>query len=83
MPTMPTFLPGPAFQWRSGEFGPDGSALPPRLRDFVRHAGATSEVTVYERTRPNGVVLEIRSAPLPNGVSLSGRRNWSSGRSRP
>ncbi|MFO1148919.1 MAG: ATP-binding protein [Alsobacter sp.] len=56
-----------AFQWRSGEFGPDGSALPPRLRDFVRHAGATSEVTVYERTRPNGVVLEIRSAPLPNG----------------
>jgi signal transduction histidine kinase/CheY-like chemotaxis protein/HPt (histidine-containing phosphotransfer) domain-containing protein len=55
------------YQWRSGEFGPDGTALPPPLRDFVRHAGATSEVTVYERTRPNGVVLEIRSAPLPNG----------------
>ncbi len=55
------------FQWRSGEFGPDGAALPPRLRDFVRHAGGTSDVTVYERTRPNGVVLEIRSAPLPHG----------------
>jgi signal transduction histidine kinase/CheY-like chemotaxis protein len=56
-----------AYQWSSGEFGSDGASLEPKVLNFIRSGGATGEVTVYERTRPNGAVLEIRTLPLPDG----------------
>lgn len=54
-------------QWATGEFGPDGSAAPPLVRDFIKAYSAEADVEVYERTRPNGIVLEIRSINLPGG----------------
>ncbi|PWB62127.1 MAG: diguanylate cyclase [Bradyrhizobiaceae bacterium] len=60
-----------AHQWAAGEFGPDGAALEPQLRDFIVAGGmpgdAPGRVNVYERTRPNGTVLEVRSVVLADG----------------
>ena len=49
-----------------GEFGEDGEALDPDVRDLIQ-AGALEAVRAYERTRPNGAVIEVRSIALPNG----------------
>jgi len=52
--------------WEQGEFGDDGETLEPRVRDFVK-AGGLVDIGTYERTRPNGTVLEVCSVPLPGG----------------
>ncbi|HEY5065244.1 MAG TPA: EAL domain-containing protein [Xanthobacteraceae bacterium] len=52
--------------WEQGDFGQDGETLDPKLRDFVK-AGGLGEIGVYERTRPNGTTLEVRSVPLAGG----------------
>jgi diguanylate cyclase (GGDEF)-like protein len=52
--------------WEQGEFGHDGEALDPKLREFVK-AGGLGEIGVYERIRPDGTALEVRSVPLPGG----------------
>jgi diguanylate cyclase (GGDEF)-like protein len=52
--------------WEQGEFGNDGETLEPRVRDFVK-AGGLADIGTYERTRPNGTVLEVQSVPLPGG----------------
>ena len=54
------------FQWARGEFGIDGEALDPRVREQVR-SGDIHDLGVYQRTRPNGVVLEISTVALPDG----------------
>ncbi len=54
------------FQWERGEFGPDGEALDPRVREKVR-SGTVHNIGVYQRTRPNGVVLEISTVASPDG----------------
>ena len=48
---------------RRGEFGPDADAeeLMRRLHGFG------GQPTVYERTRPNGRVIEVRYNPVPEG----------------
>ena len=38
-----------------------------QLRDWVAAGGLTNEQHDYERERPNGVVLEVRTVPLPSG----------------
>ena len=48
-----------------GEF--DGNGIDPGVRTMLTGGGFDSECRVYERTRPNGVVLEVRSMPTPDG----------------
>ena len=55
------------WQWQQGEFGRDGDKLEASLREFVLAGGISNEPQRYERTRPNGQVLEFRSMPLANG----------------
>jgi diguanylate cyclase (GGDEF)-like protein len=52
--------------WQQGEFGADGEILEPKVREFVK-AGALDDIGTYERTRPNGTVLQVCSLPLPGG----------------
>jgi diguanylate cyclase (GGDEF)-like protein len=52
--------------WAQGDFGTDGETLEPRVREFVK-AGGLADIGTFERTRPNGTVLEICSVPLPGG----------------
>jgi signal transduction histidine kinase/CheY-like chemotaxis protein/HPt (histidine-containing phosphotransfer) domain-containing protein len=55
------------WQWQRGEFGRDGSEVETWLRDFVLGGGVADTEQSYERTRPNGRVIEVRSTPLPGG----------------
>ena len=55
------------WQWQQGEFGEDGAAVPADLRHFILAGGTSDESQAYERIRPNGTVLEIRSVPLGGG----------------
>jgi diguanylate cyclase (GGDEF)-like protein len=54
-------------QWANGEFGVNGESVEAHVRKFIRSGGVSGDLAVYERTRPNGMVLEISSNPLPNG----------------
>ncbi len=65
--TRPLFRDILAWQWQTGEFGNEGETLDEAVREYVRKGGLTMTVPVYERTRPNGRVLEIRSTALPGG----------------
>jgi diguanylate cyclase (GGDEF)-like protein/PAS domain S-box-containing protein len=51
------------YQWETGEFSRTGRSL----RDFVRGGGIMDRPQVYERERPNGRTIEVRSQPLPGG----------------
>jgi len=55
------------WQWQNGEFGADGQRLPGDLRSFVLSGGTSDQASEYERVRPNGVTLEVRSIPIPGG----------------
>lgn len=48
-----------------GEFA--GSDFDPQVRAMLTSGGLDSSITVYQRTRPNGIILEIRSMPTPDG----------------
>ncbi|MBC7802020.1 MAG: EAL domain-containing protein [Gemmatimonadaceae bacterium] len=52
-----------AHQWQKNEF----STANQGVVGFVRSGGLVDEPHVYERTRPNGRVIEIRSRPLNGG----------------
>ncbi len=58
-------------QWRSGEYGPNGEHVEPVLRRMIRTAISGRDLfgglAHYERARPNQTVLEVRTAPLPDG----------------
>ncbi len=57
------------FNAERGEFGPGDTEMLVRERlDLVRNA---TEPHCFERTRPNGTVLEISGGPLPNGGFVS------------
>ena len=55
------------YQWRADEFGVAGKDIPDALRDYVQSGGLSTALPVYERTRPNGTVLEVRSVQLAGG----------------
>ena len=55
------------WQWRQGEFGDDGAALPDDLRRFVLAGGVSDTPQVYGGTRTDGVVLENRGVPRGGG----------------
>jgi signal transduction histidine kinase/DNA-binding response OmpR family regulator/HPt (histidine-containing phosphotransfer) domain-containing protein len=52
-----------AYQWRTDEF----KHTPADLRDFIRAGGILEQPHVYERRRPDGRMIEVRSTPLPDG----------------
>jgi diguanylate cyclase (GGDEF)-like protein len=54
-----------AFLWERGEFA--NNDFTPRVHDMLKGDGLDSSIAVYERTRPNGIVLEIRSMATPDG----------------
>jgi diguanylate cyclase (GGDEF)-like protein len=60
-----------SMQWMSGEFGPDGTAIEPQVRTMIRAAADEFDwfggLGLYERTRPTGTVLEVRTGTLPLG----------------
>ncbi|MCJ2085151.1 EAL domain-containing protein [Methylobacterium sp. E-005] len=51
------------YQRDQGEF----SHLPDHLRHWLEHGDPEGCVPDYERTRPNGTVLQVRTLPLPGG----------------
>jgi diguanylate cyclase (GGDEF)-like protein len=63
MAGRPAFADVLAYQRGVGEF--DGSDA--RMQDLVRIGGLLDQPHIYERERPNGRVLEVRSVPLAGG----------------
>ena len=57
------------WQWGTHEFVPLESTDQPLLR-MVEQPGMTTSIPSYERTRPNGTVLDVRTQPLPNGGAV-------------
>ena len=57
------------WQLAHGEFGAPG-AVDDKFIQFVRSGGVATEFSVYERVRPNGDVLEIRTEILPDGGAV-------------
>lgn len=55
-----------AYQEARGEF----AATPPELRNRIVQPLLAGTPACYERVRPNGTVLEIRTNPLPNGGAV-------------
>jgi diguanylate cyclase (GGDEF)-like protein/PAS domain S-box-containing protein len=66
MRARPTFEAVRQFQLTQGEFGRSSEAL----RQWVVDHGLERGAHTYERERPNGAVLEIRTAPLPDGGAV-------------
>jgi diguanylate cyclase (GGDEF)-like protein/PAS domain S-box-containing protein len=65
LPSLPTLL---RFNALRGDYGP-GDPEEITARGIER--AKKMEPHVFERTRPNGTVLEIRGTPLPNGGFVS------------
>lgn len=55
------------WQWKAGEFGQDGRSVDEWLRGFVLAGGISETQQSYERRRPDGTVLAVRSIPLADG----------------
>jgi diguanylate cyclase (GGDEF)-like protein len=51
------------YQWETQEF----SRTTKSLQDFVRSGGIVAAPQLYQRERPNGMSLEVRSQPLVGG----------------
>jgi diguanylate cyclase (GGDEF)-like protein len=64
---QPKFAEIVAHQRASGEFDAGDAAVEPHIRRNIDALALAREVALYERVRPNGVALEVRSIPLPNG----------------
>jgi len=64
--SRPNFSDIMAHHLTQDEYGKDGEAINPLLWDAIK-AGNHEFAGTYERTRPNGVTLEIRTSPLPGG----------------
>jgi diguanylate cyclase (GGDEF)-like protein len=56
-----------SYLWAQGEFGLDGEALEPKIREQILAGGMSAEIDSYERSRPNGMTLEIHTMALPDG----------------
>jgi diguanylate cyclase (GGDEF)-like protein len=50
-----------------GEFTLEASALAARAQEPLAAAGPSTDIGTYERSRPNGVTLEIHTMALPDG----------------
>jgi diguanylate cyclase (GGDEF)-like protein/PAS domain S-box-containing protein len=61
LPSLPTLL---HFNAVRGDYGPGD---PDQITAAVVERARTMQAHVHERARPNGVILEIRGTPLPDG----------------
>lgn len=61
---LPTMYELAIFNARRGDYGPGDHEM---LAQQVLQRARNMEPHVYERTRPDGTVLEIRGTPLPDG----------------
>ena len=66
MANRPKFEDVLAFQWQQGEFAGSDEAF----RTFVQNALLMDGPRNYERRRPNGRVLEVRTTALPDGEAV-------------
>ncbi len=66
MRSRPTFEAVRQYQIAQGEFGKASEAL----QRWVADSGLERRAHTYERERPNGTVLEIRTVPLPDGGAV-------------
>ncbi len=66
MSSRPHFSEVLAHQWSTDEF----RHTPEELKAFVRAGGLLGVAQVYDRTRPDGRVIEVRSVPLGDGGTL-------------
>jgi signal transduction histidine kinase/CheY-like chemotaxis protein len=57
------------WQREHGEFRAD-AAIDPRLSAMVDAGGIDPEMALYERTRADGTVLEVRTSVLPDGSAV-------------
>ncbi|MCC6718035.1 MAG: PAS-domain containing protein [Acetobacteraceae bacterium] len=65
----PTFRDIVQWQLDNGEFGPPGRVDPAVLR-VLDSGDFADQMAQFERTRPNGVVLEVRTEMLPDGGAV-------------
>ena len=66
MRSRPRFEDVRAFQLDRGEFAKADEGV----RSWVRTSGLERTFHTYERERPNGMILEIRTVPLPDGGAV-------------
>ena len=66
MASKPTFEAVLEYQWSTDEF----RNTPPDIQEFVRSGGILETPQCYDRTRPDGRVIEIHSVPIEGGGVL-------------
>lgn len=66
MATRPSFPELIDHLYAAGEF----AGIDPALHAHVRNQASLPTTGIYERRRPNGVMLEIRTVPLPDGAGV-------------
>ena len=66
MARQPGFVEVLEYQWSTDEF----AKTPEALKAFVRAGGILDQPQCYERTRPDGRIIEIQSVPLDGGGVL-------------
>ncbi|MBC7484203.1 MAG: PAS-domain containing protein [Rhizobacter sp.] len=66
MAAKPTFTQLLEYQWSTNEFVNTSEDL----QQFIRAGGIIDQLQSYDRTRPNGQVLEIQSVPIKGGGVL-------------
>ncbi len=66
MATRPSFPEVIDYLYEAGEF----DDIDPALHTHVRNQAKLPTTGIYERRRPNGVVLEIRTVPLPGEAGV-------------
>src|SRR5260370_42644616 len=55
------------YQAEHGEFGAGAGGMPREVVEAARINDASGIPHNYERVRPNGMIIEVRSSPLPGG----------------
>lgn len=56
-----------ALRFAAGEYGEDGNNVPADVRKMLQSDGLSTDIPVFERTRPDGTILEVCSEALPAG----------------
>ena len=54
------------YQWGTNEF----TRADASLQGFIRSSALLDGPLIYDRERPNGSILEVRTTPLPNGKAV-------------
>jgi len=66
MARKPTFIEVLEHQWATDEF----AKTPEEIKAFLRGGGILDQPPIYERQRPNGLIIEIQSVSMADGGVL-------------